>query len=316
MTFEELKAIKSNRDKQSPPYFLKALERDSILFKWKSNTEGFKLPFRPELLVTLFGSIGYDKIHKCWVTGDFNGIFDEYGDYKTYICHTLNTENVQNYQLKNHDEVIVCGNTPLYRSFDDERRFFSNLKEQADKSIYCQLILSRLTKALVTDSDNKKKQIVESFKAVEEGKPVVLVTGLLENLDTVDLTDPDDIEKMQYLSSFLQTIEKREANDIGVDLELIDKRAQVTTNEIKQYDDITSLQFLIMYEMRQAFVEEMKENGFDIEIVRNPIFFDEPKEEDIKEGTFEAAEAEEPAEETPEEETNEEEDKEHGNDEN
>ena len=67
-----------------------------------------------------------------------------------------------------------------------------------------------------------------------------------------------------------------------------------------------------MYEMRLAFVEEMKENGYDIEIIPNPIFFDEPKKEDIEEGTFEEAEAEE--EETPEE--NEEEETDNGNNDN
>ena len=56
-----------------------------------------------------------------------------------------------------------------------------------------------------------------------------------------------------------------------------------------------------MYEMRLMFVEEMKENGFDIEIIPNPVFFDEPTKEDIEEGTFEMAEAEENV---PEEEQN------------
>ena len=44
-------------------------------------------------------------------------------------------------------------------------------------------------------------------------------------------------------------------------------------------------------------MEEMKDNGFNIEIVKNPIFFDEPEKKDIEEGTFESEE--EP--ETPEE---------------
>ena len=66
-----------------------------------------------------------------------------------------------------------------------------------------------------------------------------------------------------------------------------------------------------MYECRQRFVEEMAENGINIEIVRNPVFFDEPTKEDVEEGTFEAAEVEE----TPEnpEENIETEDNENGN---
>ena len=142
--------------------------------------------------------------------------------------------------------------------------------------------------------------------------PVVLVTSLLENLETIDLTDPDDIEKMQYLSGFYSTIEKRESNDLGIDLENIEKRAQVTTEEIKQYNDYTTLEFLQMYEMRLNFVEEMKEAGFNIEIVPNPVFYDEPKKSDIDTGSFKAAEEEneDPESEAPEEEK--EEDNENG----
>lgn len=303
MTEEEKKTIK--RAPKRLPYYLKSLERDAILFKWRAKTEGFKLPFQPELLLTIRGSYGWDKIHKCWVTGSWEEIRDENGDYITYLGETLSTTNKQVYQLKNHEEVIVCGNTPLYRPFEDERRFYSDLKTETDISIYSQIMLSRLSKAIVADSDNKKKQIEKAYENVKHGFPLVLVTSLLESLDVIELTDSDEIEKMQYLNSFYQSLQKREMNDIGVDLDIIDKRAQVSNKEITQYDDFTSLEYLIMYESRLAFVEEMKENGIEIECIRNPIFFDEPKKEDINEGTFEEAENEEPenveGEEAPEE---------------
>lgn len=282
-----------NKNRKRLPYYEKSLERDSINFKWKSNTPDFRLPFQPEMILTMNGSLGWNKIDKCWVMGSWEELRDEYGDYTIYICHTLNTENIRTFELRNHEEVIVCGNTPLYRPFESERRFYSEMKDEIDKSILCQLINSRLNKALVAENDQQKKQIELAYEAVKLGFPMILVTTLLQGIETIDLTDPDDIEKMQYLSSFYGEIEKREANDAGVDLELIDKRAQVTTNELKQYDDITTMEYLIMYEMRQRFVDEMKENGIDIEIVRNPVFFDEPTEKDIDTGEFEAAEAEE-----------------------
>ena len=312
MTKGELKRLLDGA-KSRLPYFEKALERDSIYFKWKSNNPDFKLPFQPEMLLTTSGALGYSPKLNKWVVGSFNEIRDEYGDFMEFVGITLDTREKLAEVLINHKDVIVCGNTPLYRPFNDERSFYAYIKSETDKSIICQLINSRLNKAIVVDSDTKKKQIEAAYEAVKLGFPMVLVTSLLDTLDTVDLTDPDDIEKMQYLNSFYQTMEKREANDSGVDLELIDKRAQLTSNELKQYDDITTLEYLIMYEMRLAFVEEMKENGYDIEIIPNPIFFDEPKKEDIDEGTFEEAEEEE----APEEEAApEEEEAENGNDDN
>ncbi len=53
-----------------------------------------------------------------------------------------------------------------------------------------------------------------------------------------------------------------------------------------------------MYYLRLRFMEYLNYNGFNIEIVKNPIFFDEPEKKDIEEGTFEA---EEEAPEEPEE---------------
>ena len=287
-------------------YLLEALERDMILFKWKS--ESMKLPRFPEWYLTETGALGYDLVHNKWVHGTFTGLRDEFGDFTEFVAMTLNSEP-ETYTLKNHEQVVVCGNTPLYRPFKEERDFYATMKEETDRSILCQLINTRLNKALVAASDQQKKQIQKAYKEVIEGYPMILVTELLEDLDSIDLTNPQDIDKMQYLSAFYSTMEKREANNFGIDLENVEKRAQINDTELKQYDDVTTLKYLIMYEMRQAFVDEMKEHGFDIEIVRNPIFYDEPKKEDVEEGTFESAEeqADEPAEQEPEEENKEEE---------
>lgn len=289
-------------------YLLEALERDMILFKWKS--ESLKLPRFPEWYLTETGALGYDLVHNKWVHGTFTGLRDEFGDFTEFVAMTLNSEP-ETYTLKNHEQVVVCGNTPLYRPFKEERDYYAFMKEETDRSILCQLINTRLNKALVAASDQQKKQIQKAYKEVIEGYPMILVTELLEDLDSIDLTNPQDIDKMQYLSAFYSTMEKREANNFAIDLENVEKRAQINDTELKQYDDVTALKFLIMYEMRQAFVDEMKENGYELEIVRNPVFYDEPTKKDVEEGTFEDAEAQneetmqEPEEENKEEENNE-----------
>ena len=168
----------------------------------------------------------------------------------------------------------------------------------------CMILLTRLSKIIEAFSDAQKKQIEAAFKNIKEGLPVVITSRLIEDLKIQELTDPDFIDKIQYISGLMQEIDKREANLKGIDLELLDKRAQVTSNELKQYDDITTLDYLVRYSERLRFVEEMKENGFDIEIVPNPIFFDEPKKKDIEEGTFESKEQEETLPENNEEEEN------------
>ena len=279
-------------------YKARALEKAINNFYWKSDS--LELPLNPEFYVTEFGALGFKKDTKEWVKGTWTGLLDKRGDFVEFVCTDLSS-TPETYHLKNHEEVIVCGNTPLYRSYEPERDFFSEMKAETDTSIECQLLLSRLNKAIRVENDQQRKQIEKAFNALKKGMPLILVTKLLEDLEIIELTDNSDIEKMQYFSTFYQQMEKREANYQGIDLDVLDKRAQVSNKEIQQYDDVTTTDFLVMYEMRLKFVEEMKENGFDIEIIPNPVFFDEPTKEDIEEGTFEAAEAEEENTETVEE---------------
>lgn len=270
-------------------YKARSIERAILHFKWKSDQ--IKIPRNPEFYVVTNGLLGYIPERDLWVTGQFNGIRDEYGEYTTLVGRSLATTPIVG-EWKNHEEVIVCGNTSNYRPYNQEIEWFSYMKEQADESIETQLLGSRLSMAFVAENDQQKKQIEKALLAVKKGLPAVIVTSLLEDLKNINLTDPAQIEKMQYLSSFYQTLEKRESNFNGLDLEVIDKKAQVNVPEIQQYSDVTTMDYLIQYEARLNFVEEMKEHGIEIEIVPNPVFWDEPKEEDIEEGTFEAAEPE------------------------
>ena len=154
MTRKQLQEL-VEKAKTTMPYDLKSIERDAILFKWRSLDPEFKIPWQPEILLSTEGALGYDKIKKLWVTCSPTGMFDKFGDFQSFVCRSLDNTDMIGYTAKNHDEVIVCGNTPLYRSFDAEREYYSNLKTETDKSIRAQLILSRLSKALVADNDNK-----------------------------------------------------------------------------------------------------------------------------------------------------------------
>lgn len=281
------------------------LNRDINLFKWKG--KNIQVPRDPEFYTATMGVLGFDLIRKRWVRGNFTGILDDLGDFETFIALPLSTTNEGAIELKNHSEIIVCRNNPLCLPNNAQNAWFSHLKAENDKSLLIMILLTRLNKALKVYTDQQKKQIEEAFKNIKDGLPVIFTSSLIEDLEVMELTSPEYIDKMQYLSGIMSEIDKREANLKGIDLEVLDKRAQVTSNELKQYDDITTLDYMIRFNERMRFVEEMKENGYEIEIIRNPIFFDEPTEEDADEGTFEVKEEEELPEETPEENKEEEE---------
>lgn len=279
-----------------------AINRDILSFTWKSDS--LKLPRDPEFWLSTNGVLAFDKIDNKWKRGQFTGTLDDEGDFETYVAIPLSSSNPGALDRKNHEQIIVCRNNPLCLPNTASNEWFSKLKSESDTSLMCMILLTRLSKIIEAFSDAQKKQIEAAFKNIKEGLPVVITSSLIEDLKIQELTDPDFIDKIQYISGLMQEIDKREANLKGIDLELLDKRAQVTSNELKQYDDITTLDYLVRYSERLRFVEEMKENGFDIEIVPNPIFFDEPKKKDIEEGTFESKEQEETLPENNEEEEN------------
>ena len=135
---------------------------------------------------------------------------------------------------------------------------------------------------LETDSDAAKNAILKALKNVSAGKPAVVTTSIFEEIKKLDILDPANIEKMQYLTSYDESLDKNIANRYGASLDIKNKAAQVNSDELKAYDDITTSNYLIAYESRLDFIEAMKEAGYDVEIIVSPIFADEPTEEEIE----------------------------------
>lgn len=256
--------------------------RLSTFFKWKS--ESVKIPRNIEILLRENGSIGYDLKNNKWVIGKFTGYVDEYNEFTDYVCRTLETEP-KTYSLKNHTEVIVCGNNAFYKPDNNNINWVAQMDAENDISMYYQLVNSRNIPILVANNDKVKKQIDRVFKDVEEGKPAIVTTDLLSEIEVKDFLDHEAIGKMECLTSLHDSLLKRNMNLFGATLETKDKKAQVNNVEMLGFDDYTTLGFLANYEPRLAFCEEMLENGISIEVVRNPIFADEPTEEDIENGT-------------------------------
>lgn len=296
-------------------YRSKELQKASILFKWKS--EDIKIPRNMEAILADDGSIGYCKEDDTWYMGQFTGMKDKLNEFTEYVGITLDTNHVSK-TMANNKEIIVCGNNPFYLPDSPIFDWYAGFSEDIDISMYFQLINSRNIPALTADSDQKANQIKKAFEQIKAGVPVVITTDIFSGTETIDLTDKSLIEKMQYITSFNADVEKRFANARGIDVNTLDKRAQVTSDELNQFTDVTTNNFLVMLEARQEFCEKMRDIfGINIECVRNPIYADEPsaEETDSEEAQEAAEETQKAAEETPEDDNKgqEEEDKENEN---
>lgn len=289
--------IKSKKDKKvddniyidSYAYRMRMYNLLNILFNWKT-PEGFKMLKKAELFLHINGSFGYDLKNKKWVIGRFNTILDDDGDYTEYVCHTLSTTDKQCYVLKNHEEVVVCGNNLLYSTDNTFIRYFADTLQETDISIYHQLMNSRNIPALTGIDDNERKEVVNLFAQRKAGCPVTISTDLLNDVKTLDICDNTALDRLSTLDNFHEELIKRFCNGFGIDVETKEKKAQVNSMELDSFGDYSTLYFLAMFQAREDFCKEMQENGIDIEVVRNPIFWDEPTEEDIEEGEFELME--------------------------
>lgn len=281
---------------KSLTYKNKLYNKLNILFLWKSTS--ISILKKIEVLLHINGSVGYDLKNKKWVIGRFNDILDDNGDYVEYVCHTLSTTDKECYVLKNHSEVIVCGNNSLYKSDTELINWFSEMLEETDISIYFQLINSRNIPMVSVATDKARDAIENAFNKRKAGQPVVPVTGLLDDVKTLDIVDDSSIDKLSTLDNFHEELIKRICNEFGIDIETKEKKAQVSEMELDSFGDYSTLNYLIMEIARQDFCDEMNANGIDIEFVRNPVFWDEPtdgpegSDTDVETGEFELMEGE------------------------
>lgn len=261
-------------------YRSKELQKAAILFKWKS--DDIKIPRNIEAILADCGSIGYCKEDDTWYFGSFTGMKDKLNEFTEYVGITLATDH-ETKTLKNNKDIVVCGNNPFYLPDSPIFDWYAGFSEDIDISMYFQLINSRNIPSLIADSDAKAKQIKKAFEQIKAGVPVVITTDIFDNTEALDLTDKSLIEKMQYITSFNADVAKRFANERGIDVNTLDKRAQVTSDELNQFTDVTTNNFLVMLEARQEFCEKMREIfGINIECVRNPIYKDEPSVEETE----------------------------------
>ena len=250
-------------------------------FKWDSKNEEIIIPRNFELLIRVFGIVGFVKKDKKFAHVTVTN-YDDNNVPNEVVAIGFGTSPKSYGTLKNNEDIILCFNNPLGITDLYDINYFSYEKAQNDISRMYQLINSRNIPMLETDSDQAKDAIFKALEAVKAGKPAVVTTSIFEEIKQLDILDPANIEKMQYLTSYDEALDKNIANHFGASLDIKNKAAQVNTAELKAYDDITTSNYLVAYESRLDFVNRMKEEGFEIDLIVSPIFADEPTEEEIE----------------------------------
>lgn len=254
-------------------------EKLNNLFHWESDS--VTIPRNMEFFLRAYGSIGYSKSLKKFVCGYVDLVKDDNAEPINYYCWNLAT-NKKSYTLKIGEDVILCWNNSLHLPDKPIIDWYCNMMKEADISMKCQILNSRLIPIVAATDDNVKEQVEEMYKNIRMGIPCVITTDMLQDIKTVDVMDNTALDKMQYLVSFNESLQKRLYGEFGIEVDAKDKRAQVNNDELHAEKDLLTLNYLSYYEERKAFVETMKEAGMDVSCIPSPIFATEPNDEEIE----------------------------------
>lgn len=208
----------------------------------------------------IFGSVGVAKINNELVCGvsSYCGQIDAYGIGTSGIVTTPTGTK----EGKINEEVCICWNNDLMQK-DKLLYEIIHFISEIDKSIDCNILFARFIPIPIANDKPQKVAYDEAIKNIQEGKVDTIVSAniLLEELGidhkTLDLTDVNQADKIQYLSKLFDDILKRFFIFYGHNLQTINQGSQTNNDELHGYDSISRLIPEIMLKCRRDFCEEL-----------------------------------------------------------
>lgn len=276
-----------NRYRENAYYYYE-IQAIMAMFDYKN------IPFRKEFLEVQLLKHGWAAIAK-----------DEKGDIYAGYCATydideygLPTGQCNFFTRHGYNFPAVIGETCIIGYNNDIRlpeflleqsaKFFS----ETDISMMSCLVKSRVNPVPVASDSKVKKAIDDILSDVEAGDTKTIayegaIDDILEGKDPVtvlNLTDPKQTDKLQYLSKFFDDNLRRIATFYGHSLSSGSKMAQVTSAELEGYTTFSRIYPNVLLESRKAFLDEVNaafgtdysvEFGEAWEHLNNPIVLDQ-----------------------------------------
>lgn len=240
----------------------------------------------------IFGSVGVAEINGELVCGvsSYCGQIDAYG-IGTSGTVTTPTGTKEG---KINEEVCICWNNDLMQK-DKLLYEIIHFISEIDKSIDCNILFARFIPIPIANDKPQKVAYDEAIKNIQEGKVDTIVSAniLLEELGidhkTLDLTDVNQADKIQYLSKLFDDILKRFFIFYGHNLQTINQGSQTNNDELHGYDSISRLIPEIMLKCRQDFCEELNSTfGLNVSVRFNESIQNNIDEDDAQTDLAEA----------------------------
>ena len=146
------------------------------------------------------------------------------------------------------DAVIIYNNTA--RSAQTDLIFTTDVYTQIDKSANANVIFSRVAPVFKTNDDKTTTKFEEIRDAIISGELGIITDSNIINDDTldlklgdglqcVDITHPERIQYLQYLSEYFDVVTRRHFARRGLTLKTSAKHAQVSQDEVHGMDSVS-----------------------------------------------------------------------------
>lgn len=245
---------------------------DLFLSMLMSMFEYKNLPFKKMLIEGLLlttGKVGIykedDKLYCGWCM--FSGDINEYGFGSDVTIMTLS--NKQKFFPKweeSKDVVIIFNDNIGMPDLNIDR--ISKYLSDVDKSIENAILNTRSNKIYRAKDEKEKKAIESAIESNKDGRPSAIISSNILNdmlsseakeQIVVDLTDPTQVDKIQYLCNLHTTILRRMQTIYGMMTAGTDKIAQQSVTEINNGSSFSFIIPLDRLEERKKGIEKVNE---------------------------------------------------------
>ena len=225
-----------------------------------------------ELLLLLTGKVAVWKLEKELVFScvDFIGDIDFMGVGKDANCTTLNGHNKVFSDWRNSNEVVIIFNNENHTPDMNVERF-ACLMSETWTSMRSAVQGTRYSKVFCVANQQEQQEVQTAIDSVKDGKPMIVRSNRIlpsseQTINSIKLTDFQESDKIQYLSTFMTWIERNFINLYGMASQGADKVAQQNESEIKNGAFSSWVEVLSRLSERKAGFEKVKEKfGVDID---------------------------------------------------
>lgn len=246
-----------------------------IAYKWQLQNQLFSMfqykniPFRKEFLeweLMRVGFVAIAKIKNNIYVGSLSGMeYDEYGLPKEGSKAQFYTRYGKIGKNVTIGKDCVIGYNNTVRTPELFITYYAEMFNEIDKSIKTNVATSRCASVPMAKDDKTKVALDNILTEIQEGNPKPIAsTNLLEELvdgenaepvKMLHLTQPEQIERVQYLSKLYDDLQRRFWNTYGHSMNSTGKMAQVSEMELEGYETYSMITPFSMLESRQELIE-------------------------------------------------------------